>query len=145
MYRQVRNSPFAAVLLAALAAPPAPVLAQESGTVRGTVMLTEDSGVVHGAVVLVVEAGLVGLTTEDGTFEIDNVPAGSYQVLAQREHLTAGRQMITVVEGGTTTVDFELGLSPIHEDVTVTAVASGTETTFEAFNAVTTLDSCFGV
>ena len=141
MYRQVRNSPFAAVLLAALAAPPAPVLAQESGTVRGTVMLTEDSGVVHGAVVLVVEAGLVGLTTEDGTFEIDNVPAGSYQVLAQREHLTAGRQMITVVEGGTTTVDFELGLSPIHEDVTVTAVASGTETTFEAFNAVTTLDS----
>ena len=141
MYRQVRNSPYAAVLLAALAAPPAPVLAQESGTVRGTVMLTEDSGVVHGAVVLVVEARLVGLTTEDGTFEIENVPAGSYEVLAQREHLTAGRQMITVVEGGTTTVDFELGLSPIHEHVTVTAVASGAETTFEAFNAVTTLDS----
>ena len=49
--------------------------------------------------------------------------------------------MITVVGGGTTAVDFELGLSPIHEDVTVTAVASGAETTFEAFNAVTTLDS----
>ena len=141
MYRQVWKRSYAAVLLTAFAAPAAPVLAQESGTVRGTVMLTENSVAVHGAVVLVVEAGLVGLTTEDGTFEIEDVPAGSYEVLAQREHLTAGRQMITVVEGGTTTVDFELGLSPIHEDVTVTAVASGAETTFEAFNAVTTLDS----
>ena len=49
--------------------------------------------------------------------------------------------MVTVDPGGAATVDFVLGLSPVHEDVTVTASVGGTETTFEAFNAVTTLDS----
>ena len=144
MHRHVRSSPFTAIVLAVLAAfaaLAAPVRAQESGTVQGTVTLAENGGAVHGAVVLIVEAGLVGLTGEDGAFEIGDVPPGSYEVLAQREHLTAGRQMIALTPGGTATVDFELGLSPIHEEVTVTAAAGGAQTTFEAFNAVTTLDS----
>ena len=141
MHRHVRNNGGAAVLLAALAVPAAPAQAQDTGTVRGTVTLTENGGAVHGAVVLVVGAGLVGLTAADGSFEIGSVPPGGYEVLAQREHLTAGRKIVTLSPGGTATVDFELGLSPIHEDVTVTASAGGAETTFEAFNSVTTLDS----
>ena len=144
MYRHSRSSLHAAIAPLAFAAftvLASPAQAQETGAVRGTVTLTENGGAVHGAVVLVVGTGLVGLTAEDGAFEIGSVPPGSYEVLAQREHLTAGRQMITVPAGGTATVDFELGLSPVHEDVTVTASAGGAETTFEAFNAVTTLDS----
>ena len=141
MSRHLRGSLTAAGALAAIVALAAPVRAQETGTVRGTVTLTENGGAVHGAVVLVVQAGLFGLTDEDGMFEIANLPAGDYEVLAQREHLTAGRQMIALGAGRTVTVDFELGLSPVHEDVTVTASAGGAETTFEAFNAVTTLDS----
>ncbi len=130
-----------AVALAAAALGTATVLAQEAGAVRGTVTLEENGGPVHGAVILVVGSGAFALTDEQGMFEIDNIPAGSYEVLAQREHLTAGRQMVTVEPGGAATVDFVLGLSPVHEDVTVTASVGGTETTFEAFNAVTTLDS----
>ena len=144
MYRHLRSSPLAAivpVVLAAFAALAAPVQAQDDGTVRGTVTLTDDGGPVHGAVVLIVGTGQFGLTAEDGSFEIVNVAPGSYEVLAQREHLTAGRQMITLAAGGTAAVDFELGLSPVHEDVTVTASAGGAETTFEAFNSVATLDS----
>ena len=38
-------------------------------------------------------------------------------------------------------MSFELGLSPVHEEVTVTATAGGRITAFEAFNAITTLDS----
>ncbi len=115
--------------------------AQETGAIHGSVMLEGNGGPVHGAVVLVVGTGDFALTDEQGIFEIDDVPAGAYEVLAQREHLTAGRQMVTVDPGGAATVDFMLGLSPVHEDVTVTASVGGTETTFEAFNAVTTLDS----
>ena len=118
-----------------------PVLAQETGTVRGTVILQENGGSIGGAVVLVVGSGRFGLTDEQGGFVIDGVPPGSYEVLAQREHLTAGRQTVNVLPDQAATVDFVLGLSPVHEDVTVTASVGGTETTFETFNAVTTLDS----
>ena len=66
---------------------------------QGTVTLIGDAGPVHGALVLVVGTGATVLTEEDGTFEIPNVPIGAYEVLAQREHLTAGRQPISVVAG----------------------------------------------
>ena len=108
---------------------------------QGTVTFTDGGGPVHGAVVLVVGPGLVALTAENGEFEIKNVPAGTYEILAQREHLTAERQTITVAAEHTATVNFTLELSPVHEEVTVTATPGGGTTTFEAFNAITTLDS----
>ena len=138
MYRLTAKLVLAAASLAALTA--APVLAQETGTVQGTVTL-QDYDFIQGAVVLVVGTGRFALSDQQGRFAIDGVPAGSYEVLAQREHVTAGRQTVNVDPGQAATVDFVLELSPVHEDVTVTASAGGTETTFEAFNAVTTVDS----
>ena len=118
-----------------------PVRAQETGAVGGRAMLEDNGGPVHGAVIVVVGAGAVGLTDDDGGFEIDGVPAGSYEVPAQREHLAADRRTVTVAAGETAEVDFVLGLSAVHEELTVTASVAGAETTLEAFNAVTTLDS----
>ena len=138
MYRLIATC-FAAAATAAFAT--TTVLAQETGTVRGIVTLEENGDRVHGAVILVFDSGAFALTDEQVTFELENVLAGSYEVLAQREHLTAGRQMVTVDPGATAILDFVLGLSPVHEDVTVTASVGGTETTFEAFSAVSTLDS----
>ena len=139
MYRLTATRLSAALAAAALLALPA--RAQETGAVGGRVTLEEGGGPVHGAVIVVVGAGAVGLTDGDGVFEIDGIPAGTYEVLAQREHLTAGRQAVTVAPGDTAMVDFTLGLSAVHEELTVTASAGGAETSLEAFNAVTTLDS----
>ena len=143
MYRLTAKYRLTTYVLAAAAMavlPAAPVLAQETGRVEGTVTLQE-YGSIHGAVVLVVGTGDFALTDEQGRFAIEGVPAGSYEVLAQREHLTGARQTVNVDPGQAATVDFVLELSPVREDVTVTASAGGTETTFEAFNAVTTVDS----
>ena len=118
-----------------------PVYGQGTGSVQGTVTFAQGGAAVHGAVVLVVGPGLVALTAENGAFEIENVPAGTYEILAQREHLTAGHQTITVDAEQTATVNFTLELSPVHEEVTITATPGGGTTTFEAFNAITTLDS----
>ena len=115
--------------------------AQETGTVRGEVSFTASGEPVHGAVVLVVGPALVALTDEDGVFEVPEVPTGTYEVLAQREHLTAPRQTVTVQAGETVVVDFRLTLTTIHEELTVTATAGGQTTAFEAFNAITTLDA----
>ena len=128
----------AALLLTLMAAP---AEAQGTGTVSGTVTLEDTGDPVHGAVILVVGDGSFALTDEQGMFVVENVSPGDYEVLAQREHLTAGRQTVSVSAGEDATVDFELGLSPVHEEVTVTASVGGAETTFEAFNAVTTIDS----
>ena len=111
MYRWIATC-FAA--LAAAAALAAPVRAQETGAVRGTVTLEENGDPVHGAVVLVVGTGGFALTDEQGAFTLENVPAGSWEVLAQRENLTTGRRMVTVEAGETAEVDFVVGLSPIR-------------------------------
>ena len=118
-----------------------PIHGQGTGSVQGTVTFAEGGAAVHGALVLVVGPGLVALSAENGEFEIEHVPAGTYEILAQREHLTAARQTIMVDAEHTTTVNFTLELSPVHEEVTVTATPGGGTTTFEAFNAITTLDS----
>ena len=39
------------------------------------------------------------------------------------------------------TVDFALSITGVHEEVTVTGMASGTATAFESFSSVTSLDS----
>ena len=115
--------------------------AQDTGTVRGEVTFAASGEPVHGAVVLVLGPSLVALTEEDGVFEIQDVPAGTYEILAQREHLTAARQTVAVQAGHAVVVDFRLDLTTIHEELTVTATAGGPTTAFEAFNAISTLDS----
>ncbi len=128
-------------LTMAMIAATASVQAQETGTVRGTVTLAENGGPVDGALILIIGTGAFTFT-DDGAFEFTNVPAGTYDVIAQREQLTAGFQTVTIDAGETATVDFALSLSPIREEVTVTASAAvGAEATLRTFNAVSTVDS----
>ena len=142
---RVRGKLSGCIPLAALAAAtflaPAPLQAQETGTVRGAVTLAENGGPVDGALILLIGMGAFTFT-DDGAFEFTNVPAGTYDVLAQREQLTAEYRTVTLGAGETAAVDFELGLSPIREEVTVTASAAvGAEATLRTFNAVSTVDS----
>jgi iron complex outermembrane receptor protein len=94
---------------------------------------------VHGAAVVVVGVRRQATSGDDGKFEINNVPVGTYEVLAQREHLTTGRQTVTVESGKAVSLEFKLSVGA-HEDITVTASATGISTTYEAFNAITSLD-----
>ena len=114
--------------------------AQDTGQLEGSVNLAGGSPV-HGAVVLLIELGQVATTDARGRFAIADLPPGRYEVLAQREHLTAGRQAVTIAAGQVATIEFLLELSPVHEEITVTATGTAASTVFEAFNAITTLDS----
>lgn len=117
------------------------VAAQGTGTVTGTVTLEATGDPVHGAVVLLIGLGQFTTTDGDGSFTIADVPPGTYQLLVEREHLTAERQDVTVATDETVELEVTLSLSPIHEQVTVTTSARGGSTALEQFNAVTTLDS----
>ncbi len=138
----VRFRSVLAVLAALLLS--APVAAQTrpaTGTVAGRVVLAADGSAVHGATVIVVGARRETTTDTSGAFSIENVPAGTYEVIAQRQHLSAGRQSVTVTDGGRASLEFALTLETLHENIAVTASASGTSTTFDAFSAITSLDS----
>ena len=113
---------------------------QPAETVKGAVTLDTTGEPVHGATVILLGLGLHTTTDEDGQFVIKDVPLGTHQLLVEREHLTADRHEVIVVSGQTVTVSIPLTLSPIHESVTVTTSTRGAATTFEQFNAITSLD-----
>lgn len=130
----------AAVIAAALILAPA-AAAQNTGSIRGQVTFETTGDPVHGAVIVVVGAGRTATTDADGGFEIRNVPAGTYELVAQREHLSTTRQSVTVQPEQQAEARFALRLQPIHEELTVTATPTGESTTFEAFNSIQSLDS----
>ena len=121
----------------AVPVPQAPVAA---GSITGTVTM-ETGEPVHGALVVVIGSPRTATTDNDGAFTVPAVAPGTYEVIAQREHLTTGRQTVTVTAGQPATVHFKLSLEALHEEVVVTASATGQTTTFESFNSITSLDT----
>jgi iron complex outermembrane receptor protein len=125
-------------LLAAMVAVPAH--AQSGTTVTGRVTLAGGEPV-HGATVVIVGARRTATTDDTGAFTIAGVSPGTYEVLAQREHFTAARQTIVIGQTPPTPLAFVLTAETVHEQLTVTASATGAATTFEAFSSVSSLDS----
>ena len=112
-----------------------------AGTLTGRVTLEATGDPVHGAAIVVLGARRSAVTGDDGRFEIVNVPAGTYEVIARREHLAAARQVVTVAAGGTADVALVMAMESLHEEVVVTGAAGGVSTAFDAFSAVASLDS----
>ena len=128
------------LLLAVLLGTWAPAAAAQTGTLRGTVTLEATGDPLHHATVRIVQLGLTTETNEAGEYVFTGLPPGTYEVSVHMAALTDARKTVTITAGGTTTADFSLRLSPVREQVVVTA--SGREQTgFETFQAVSTLDT----
>jgi iron complex outermembrane receptor protein len=115
--------------------------AQSSGgTLKGTVTLAANGDPLHKASVMIVQLRRSVETGEDGAFEFQNVPPGTYDVTAHTAALTDERQSVTIVAGQTATADFSLRLAAVREQVTVTA-AGREESAFESFQSTATVGS----
>lgn len=127
---------FSLFLLLALPA----LAAAQTGGVRGTAVIKDKDLPLHQAKVLVVQLGRSVTTNDDGSFELRDLPLGQFDVVASFPGLSSDMKSVTIVAGEIATVEFALGLSPLKQEITVTA--SGAEqTAFESFQAVSTLDS----
>jgi Carboxypeptidase regulatory-like domain len=119
----MRPTLFVPVLLALFAAAALPALAQETGSVSGTVRAA-DGSVLPGVTVAVrgelLPAGRTTATDEEGKFGFQRLFPGLYQVTADLSGLgSVTRDVVVALEKDT---QVELTLSPaVAEDITVTA------------------------
>lgn len=117
------------------------VAAQSAGgTLQGTVTYATNGNPLHNVVVTITQLRRTAETDEQGKYTFDNLPAGSYSVLAHLEGFPDVAQKVTVNAGSTAALDFTLQLTGVREQVTVTA--SGSEqATFDAVESVSTIAS----
>jgi len=114
--------------------------AQSGATVSGRVRLAGEDIVLHEASVQIIELKRSVVTDNLGLFQFEGVPDGTYTILVHQEGFTDSTKKVTVVAGGSISVDFSLQIAGLKEDVTVTA--SGSEqSTFEAIATVSTVNS----
>ena len=100
-----------------------PALGQSTGTLRGTVTLGDSGKPVHNVLITILQLKRTVDTDDDGKYEFPNVPPGRYDVVA---HLDRVPDIVRTVDftGGDATVDFQIELTGVREQVTVTATGS---------------------
>lgn len=112
--------------------------AQNFGTIKGKVTYG-DNVALHDASVSIVQTRQSARTDDNGNFEIANVPPGRYTVLVHLDGFSDATQVVTV-QSGPVSLNFQLQLISLKEQVTVTA--SGTEqSVFDSFQSVNSVGS----
>ena len=98
------------------------LLAQQTGTVKGT--LTDDSGGVIPAANVALTGGgntRTAQTQADGSYTFSGVPAGSYTVNVNFPGFQSVSKPVTVAAGGTVQVPVQLAIISEKQEVTVAA------------------------
>jgi TonB-dependent starch-binding outer membrane protein SusC len=114
--------PLAAVLLAV------PAAAQQRGRITGKVTEALSRAPLAGAQVFIPNTGLGGLTSENGTYVIDNVPAGLVTVRVSLIGYSSADDHVTVREGQTVQANFELHQTAVAlNQIVVTGAGVATE------------------
>lgn len=111
-----------------------------AGELRGQVRLAGNGDPVHNVKITIIQLQLSTETEKDGSYVFRNVPPGRYDISAMLERLPDLLRKAEVVGGRTATVDFEVRLDTLREQVTVTA-SGREETTLNAIASVTVLGS----
>jgi len=125
-----------ALLLCAL--PTRSVMAQ--GTVTGKITAEGSGTPIAGAHLLVIGGQATAVAGEDGKYTLHNVRAGTVEVQALNVGFRSLKKTVTVADGGTATLDFELPVSVTKlADVVVSATGQAGARRIELGNAVSTL------
>ena len=116
-----------------------PVSAQ-TGQITGTVTDAQSGAPIGEVQVYLVGETLGALSRADGRFLILNVPAGSYEVRAERIGYAATSETVQVTAGTTTTLDFRMGSQALGLDEIVVTGTAGAARRREIGNSITQLN-----
>jgi iron complex outermembrane receptor protein len=100
-------------------------LAQSNTTLRGTVTLSDSGKPIHNVLVTILQLKRTVDTDENGKYEFQGVPPGRYDVVAHLDRVPDLVRSVDLSGAGETTLDFQIELSGVSEQVTITA--TGTE------------------
>jgi iron complex outermembrane recepter protein len=126
----------AASLLVALVFP---AFAQP-GTITGRVTLEATGDPVHHATVMIVKLRRSTQTDQQGHYSFKEVPAGNYEMIAHMHPFSDERRTVQVAGGAAATIDFQLKIAAVHEQITVTATGQE-ETATGAIQSVATIEN----
>ncbi|HVT38654.1 MAG TPA: SusC/RagA family TonB-linked outer membrane protein [Gemmatimonadaceae bacterium] len=108
------------------------------GTVTGHVTARSDSQPIAGVRVLALGTNAAANTAQDGKYTLIGVRAGSVEVEVLRIGYQPLKRTVTVTNGGTTNLDFQLAAAPVMLNEVVTT-ATGEQRRIELGSAVSTL------
>lgn len=97
----------------------------QTGVVEGTVTAAATAQPLAGAQVYVLETDLGALTGSDGTYRIENVPAGEVTVAVQLLGFGPAERTATIADGETVTLDFEMAEEALALDAIVVTGQAG--------------------
>lgn len=106
----------------------------DTGAIRGTVVIEPSATAARSAIVTIIELKRSTTTGDDGAYEFREVPIGKYQVIAHLDRVPDVVKSVTVTPG-TQNIDFHLSLTPVSEQVTVTA-SGGAEAIAASYQSV---------
>ena len=100
-------------------------LAQSSGTatIKGTVTLGTTGKPVHNVMITVLQLKRTVTTDDDGHYEFTDLPYGKYDIVAQLDRVPDVVRNADLTSGDAT-VDFQIELTSLREEVTITATGN---------------------
>ena len=108
-----------------LALIPSGALAQQTGSVNGTVIDQERQRPLPGVQIFIAGTNRGALTNMQGRYVIPNVPPGPQTVRAQLIGYSQGEQTVTVLPDGSVSADFSLDPSAVELDAVVVNAVTG--------------------
>lgn len=117
-----------------------PALAQQRGTITGSVS-SESNQPLVGAAVIIGGTNLRGVTDQQGQYRIANVPAGSHDVTASILGYAPRTQRTTVAAGQTATANFQLATSALEIGGLVVTATGAEQRRREIGSSVSTLST----
>lgn len=98
--------------------------AQSTSGLRGTVTLGGSGKPIHNVLITILQLKKTVDTGDNGVYEFKDLPPGKYDVVAHLDRVPEVVQQVQIGAGATTTLDFQMELTGLQEQVTVTATGT---------------------
>ena len=123
------------LLTFALLSLPLFAFAQSTGAIRGTIKTDVNQTTIGGVSVEIAQLRRTVETNENGAYQFADIPPGRYTLVTHIERFSDRAQTVVLVANAVAVVDFNLSLTALREEVTVTATGAE-ESVFESFQSV---------